>query len=201
MNIEQTPVSTIIFLATITLSLLSFSNKNRLMEKMISHPFSVIHKNKWYRILSSAFVHADIAHLLFNMLTFYFFAFRLEQTIGSLAFLIVYIGSQIVSSIPELIKHRNNENYHSLGASGAISGILFSYILFYPSDKIGVFLIPFGIPAWIFAGLYLVYCWFAARKAQDMINHDAHFYGALTGLLLTVLLQPESLKIFIKAVF
>ena len=162
------------------------------------NPYNVYHKKQWYQLVTSGFVHADFSHLIFNMLSFYFFAFNLEIAAGSGIFLLIYFGSLIISDIPTVVKNRENIKYRSLGASGAVSGIVFSSVLLFPDSKIGILLFPFGIPAPVFGLLYLAYCWYAAKKRYDHINHEAHFWGALTGLVLTIILISGSLRGFFE---
>ncbi len=201
MNIETSPVAIIILILTSLVSFLAFGNKGRLMERMILNPYRAVHRGKWYLILTSTLIHADMMHLMFNMLTFYFFAFQLEATVGSMNFLLIYLGSAILSDITTVVKEKDNPDYNSLGASGAISGVLFSYILFYPKAKIALFFFPIGIPSPIFAVLYIAYCYYAAKKSQDYVNHDAHLWGAIAGLLLTALLIPGAISTFMREVF
>jgi len=201
MSITAAPVSIIILVATVALSLYTLYRNPELFAKLMLNPQSVVYERKWYLMVSSGFIHANLAHLAFNMLTFYFFALELESVMGSLNFSILYFGSLILSDVTTVIKHKDNPDYRALGASGAISGALFSYVLFYPKNSIYIFFIPIGIPAPIFAILFLAYCYWAARKAQGFINHEAHFWGALAGIVITILLIPEIVPDFIKEVF
>ncbi|TAF44497.1 MAG: rhomboid family intramembrane serine protease [Sphingobacteriales bacterium] len=194
----ETPVSCLIFLITILISICGFNNIP-FNGKLMLHPYSVAKGQKLYQILSSGLVHQDWAHLLFNMLTFYFFAFNLERIIGHWQFGIVYIGSLILCDIPSIYKYKNNFMYHSLGASGAVCGILFSYILFFPFTKLVIFPIPIPIPAVLYGALFLLYSSYLAKKQNDNINHDAHFYGALSGIIITALLVPSALIDFFDA--
>lgn len=195
----NTPVASIIFLLTIVTSIYAF-NDHTLYGKFMLHPYSVSRRYKLYTLITSGLIHADWMHLIFNMITFYSFAFYLERHIGSLNFGIIYIVSLIASDIPSVIKHKNDMWYNSLGASGAISAVLFSCILFFPFSK--MYIMPIPIPIWaiVFGPLYLVYCVYAAKQAGDNINHDAHFFGALSGLILTVLLVPGTIPGFIAQV-
>ncbi len=200
MDLVNSPVSTIIFVLTIAISLNAIYRSPQTFDRFLLHPYSVFRKNRWYNLISSGFIHADLFHLMFNMMTFFFFAFKLEQMAGSLNFLIIYLGSLIIADIPSLIKHKDDPSYHSLGASGAIAGVLFSAILFVPTSKIHLMIFPIGIPAPIFALLYLVWCWYAARNAQDNINHSAHLWGALAGIVITVILLPGIVEFFLTNV-
>lgn len=198
-----TPVASIIFALTIGLSVYVFSNPEW-YGKLMLHPYSIYRdKSKAYMIFTSGLVHQDWMHLLFNMITFYYFGFALEALmvglsggLGHLYFAIIYIVGLILSDIPTILKEKNNYGYYSLGASGAVSAVLFSYILFNPKAELRIFMaIP--MPAYLFAFLYLGYCIWASKKAQDNINHDAHLFGALTGLLLTILMYPWVIRHFI----
>lgn len=200
--LNLTPVASIIFVFTIVTSFYAF-NDPQLNGKFMLHPYSIVHrKAKYYTVLTSGLIHADMMHLLFNMLTFFFFAFPLEQLLGHWQFATLYIVTMVLADIPSILKHKDNYAYHSLGASGAISGVLFSAILFAPFMQIGFLFLPpsMGIWAVVFGPLYLVYCYFMAKQSRDNINHDAHFFGALAGLLLTVVLSPGIIQSFIDQI-
>jgi membrane associated rhomboid family serine protease len=134
------------------------------------------------------------------MLSYFFFAFSLEKIIGHWQFALIYISGIVLSDISSIVKNKNNISYYSLGASGAISSVLFSYILFDPMSKIYIFFIPIGIPAYIFALLYLGYCVYASKTQSDNINHEAHFWGAINGWLITIILYPHVFGYFLKSV-
>jgi len=203
--ILQMPVASIILIFTVITSVYTFSNPN-LYGKFMLHPYSVSRGKNIYTVLTSGIIHRDWMHLAFNMLTFFFFAFPLEALLaqlsswGHIQFLLIYIAALILSDVTTVIKEKNNYNYHSLGVSGAISAVLFSYILFNPTMSLYLFFIPIPIPAVIFAPLFLAYCVWAAKSANDSINHDAHFYGALSGLSITILLYPKIVGHFISEV-
>jgi membrane associated rhomboid family serine protease len=199
MDIGSSPVAIVLFVTTVAVSLYTMYRNNMLYFKWLLSPMRVVREKKYYLLITSGFLHADLMHLLFNMLTFYFFGFRLEQAIGSMNFLLIYFLSMILSSIPTVIKHKDNYEYGSVGASGAISGILFSFILLSPSSGILIFPLPIPMPAWIFGILYLLWSYFAAKRAKDNINHDAHFYGALTGIVMMIILFPGIIKHFIAS--
>ncbi|GGE10230.1 MULTISPECIES: rhomboid family intramembrane serine protease [Sphingobacterium] len=201
--LTATPVASIIFALTIGLSIYVFSNP-QWFGKLMLHPYSVYRdKSKWYLMLSSGLIHKDWMHLIFNMITFYYFGFGLEQIFveisgpsGHLLFALLYIVALILSDIPTVLQQKNNYHYHSLGASGAISAVLFSYILFNPKMMLGIFMI-IPMPAYIFAFVYLGYCIWASKNSNDGINHDAHLFGALSGLLFTIIAYPWVIKHFI----
>ena len=198
--LNDTPVASIIFIFTIITSFYAF-NDPQLNGKFMLHPYSIVnHKTKYYTVITSGLIHADLMHLFFNMFTFYAFAFQLEQLLGHWQFGLLYIASMVLADIPSIMKHKDNYSYHSLGASGAISGVLFSYILFFPFNKIGIFPIPFGIYSAVFGVLYLVYCYFMSKQSRDNINHDAHFFGALAGIVLTIILSRGIIPSFIDQI-
>lgn len=201
--ITETPVASIIFIFTVVTSIYTFSNPH-LFGKFMLHPYTVSRGKNLYTIFTSGIIHRDWTHLLFNMLTFYFFGFALEKILagssswGHGQFALLYLLSLVLSDIPTIIKQRNQITYHSLGASGAICAVLFGVILFVPNMSIYMFFIPIPIPAVIFGPLFLIYCAWMARSANDSINHDAHFYGALSGLLITIILHPAIVPYFLR---
>jgi len=184
------PVASLIFLATIATSLLAMNNA-RLMEDLILVPYRAVRDKKYKTLITSGLIHADFFHLGFNMLAFYSFAFFLEKyLLGHWQFAVVYIGSLLLSGMMTLQRYKDIPSYRCLGASGAVSGIILSLILFKPT----VSLLFFGIipmPGWFFALAYLGYSYWAAKNSQDNIAHDAHLYGALSGIGLTLIVRPE----------
>lgn len=202
-NMLATPVASIIFALTIGLSMYVFANPHWFGRLML-HPYSIYRdKSKFYTVFTSGLIHKDWMHLLFNMVTFYYFGFALEQmfvqfsgTMGHFLFAALYMVSIVLSDIPTIYKHRNDSGYYSLGASGAICAVLFSFILFQPKAELGVFFI-IPMPAYLFALLFLGYCIWASKNDRDRINHDAHLYGAITGLVFTLLVYPWALGHFV----
>jgi len=197
--LTTTPVASLIFVFTLITSIYAF-NDPTLFGKFMLHPYSVSRKHKLYTLVTSGLIHADWMHLIFNMMTFYFFAFQLEVMIGSWQFGVVYFLGLVLSDIPSVIKHKDDMWYNSLGASGAISAVLFSYILFQPFSSMIIFPIPVPIWAIIFGPLYLIYCAYASKQARDNINHDAHLFGALTGLIVTVVIVPNAIPHFLMQI-
>lgn len=191
--------SFIILGLTIIITLLAWNNAN-VQYGFMMRPYAVIHENKWYQTLTSGFVHADFSHLAFNMITFFFFGQALEMTIGTPHLLILYVSALLVSSIPSLLIHGNNPNYATLGASGAVEAVIFSFILFYPFEKLYLFFIPIGIPAILFGVLFLGYSLFESRRRTGKINHDAHIAGAAWGISYTLLFVPHSLEHFLTMI-
>lgn len=193
------PVASVIFAVTIAVSLFAFYNDD-LYTRFILQPYNVSRGKYLYTLITSGFIHADWTHLLFNMMTFYFFAFQLEGAIGHWEFALLYGVSLILSDIPTVIKHKNDFWYRSLGASGAISAVVFSAILFNPLGKMMLLFLPIPIPAVLFGVLYLVYCTYASKRGIGNINHDAHFFGALSGILITIILIPQIVPFFLHSV-
>lgn len=193
--INSTPVASLIFIFTIITSIYAF-NDNVLYGKFMLHPYSVYRKNKVFTLITSGLIHANWMHLIFNMFTFFFFAFRLEETIGHWQFATIYLLGLILSDLPTVVKHKNDFWYNSLGASGAVSAVLFSYILFYPFSTLMIFPLPIPIWACLFGVLYLIYCAYMSRNSRDNINHDAHFYGAISGVIITIILEPRIIPHF-----
>jgi membrane associated rhomboid family serine protease len=196
--LTETPVASVIFALTIISSLFAFSNPE-LNGKLMLHPYSIHRGRRIYTIITSGFIHLDFGHLIMNMISYYCFAFFLERLIGHWQFGLLYIGSMALSDISTIIKYKDYFGYNSLGASGAISAVLFSFVLFYPQQSLYLFLIPIPIPAVVFAFLYLIYSAYASRKSSH-INHDAHFYGALSGLIITIIYYPQVIGHFVNQV-
>jgi len=195
----EAPVATFIFIITIITTLLAFSNEN-LYGKLMLHPYSVYRGTNVYTLITSGLIHKDWMHLIFNMLSYYFFAFQLEQTIGHWQFGVLYMASLVLSDLPSVVKHKDDFWYNSLGASGAISAVIFSYILYSPMSMMLIMPLPIPIPAIIFGVLYLVYCSYASRYSRDNINHDAHLFGALCGVFITIILNPKVVPIFVQQI-
>lgn len=185
---------------TVVVSYLCFNNRE-LFVKLALIPYQVIKKNEWYRVITHGFVHADFTHLLVNMFTFWSFGVYMERAFrymgfGNGAFLGLYFGGMIVASLPDLVKHHNNPAYISIGASGAVSAVLFSAIFLDPWSKILLFA-ALPIPGIVFGVLYLVYCQYMNKRGGDNINHNAHFYGAVYGFVYPALLEPSLIRDFI----
>jgi len=181
---------------TILLSIIALSN-DEVMRKLIFNPYIVNHKREWYRFFTSGFIHADWMHLLVNMFVLFGFGQAVESYYGavfgdkgSYYFVLLYMGGLLVSSAPTYAKNKENSWYNSLGASGAVSGILFAAILFEPWQKIYFWGI-IGVPGILLGPLYLFYEWKSGKRENDNINHDAHFWGAIFGVLFTIILKPS----------
>lgn len=198
---------TIIFIVITVAASLYAWNKPEVMYKWIFNPYSVYTKKEYWRFVTSGLIHQDYMHLFFNMFTLYFFGRVIEQyftylyggSTGIALYVVLYVVAIIVSDIATYIKHRNDPAYNSLGASGGVSAIVFSAIMFDPTSKIYLFAI-LPIPGFILGALFLIYSYQRSRQTRDRINHDAHLYGALFGLIFTIIIEPSVIPNFISEI-
>jgi membrane associated rhomboid family serine protease len=184
-------MNTILIAIIIVNALVSFKgfNDQAFFRKYEFHMGSV-RAGEQIRLISSGFLHADIAHLAFNMITLYFFAPVVVAYLGSLSFAIIYFGSLIFGSLLTILFHKDDYNYRAIGASGAVTGVLYSAILLQPDMMLGIFFI-IPMPAYLFGILYLLYSIYGMRAKNDNIGHTAHFGGAIGGYLITLITNPQ----------
>jgi len=173
-------------------SLIGLYGNPALIERSLFRPYWLLPRRQYLTLLSSGFVHANLPHLLFNALTLWSFGGSLEDAMGTPQFVALYLVSLFVSDWGTWITHRNDPNYASLGASGAILGVLFASIVYFPTRSLYMMFLPVPIPGPLFAVGYLAYTWYASRQQRGRINHDAHFSGALAGLAFVALFDPEA---------
>lgn len=174
----------------------AFGNRE-MFRKYLFNPYIIIRNKEWIRFVSSAWLHGDMMHLLVNLFVLYSFGGYLEGAfsawfggVGSFYYLFIFLSSVIIAHIPSYIKHKDNYAFSSVGASGGVSGVLFAYILINPLSKLYLFLaIP--VNSLIFGILYLVYSFYMSKRGQDNINHDAHIWGAIGGMVMLVLIKPQ----------
>ncbi len=199
-------ITLIIIIVTVLVSMAALNNQ-QLFSNLLFQPF-VMHESKdWFRFISHGFVHGSVMHLLVNMYVLWMFGTAVEDAYGALTgrdpalpYLILYLGGIILSSLPGYFKHRHDPNYRAVGASGATSAVVFSFILLHPDTKLMLIFLPIPMAAWIFGGLYLVYEWYMSKKGQGNIAHDAHYFGALYGIAFTAILGPHVVSHFFDVV-
>ena len=191
----------IIFVITIATSLVGLFGNTKLIDRGLFRPYWFLRRREYDTIVLSGFIHADLLHLIFNMMTFYFFGFLLERAIGSVHFLLLYFAGLLISHLGTYVKQKNNPEYASLGASGAISAVLFASIVFFPENSLYIIPIPVPIPAPLFGIGYLAYTWYSARNPRGRINHDAHLGGAITGLVYVALVEPSAYRYLLANMF
>jgi membrane associated rhomboid family serine protease len=153
----------------------------------------ILINKEYYRLITSGFLHVDWTHLVFNMISLYAFSELLEIHIGIINFLIIYFSSLIAGDLLALLLHKNHGDYNSVGASGAVCGVIFASIALFPGLKIGFFILSISIPSWVYGLLYILYSIYGIKSKQDNIGHEAHLGGALIGMLTAVILYPHSL--------
>ncbi|MGB0178001.1 MAG: rhomboid family intramembrane serine protease [Owenweeksia sp.] len=155
----------------------------------------VLGQKDYKRLITSGFLHVSTMHLIFNMLTLYFFAGALEAFLGPFGFIVVYFGSLVGGNLFALLVHQKNWAYSAVGASGAVSGVVFAAIALFPGMKLALFLIPIPMPAWLFGLGFILYSIFGIKSQRDNIGHEAHLGGAVIGLLIAIAFRPEMLSI------
>ena len=182
MSFAQAPAAYGILILIVVISGIGLMAAPRIIEMNLLRPYRIARGREYFTVITCGFVHADFGHLLFNSLTLFFFGPGLERLMGTTKFVALYFIGLVISSLGTVFKQKNNPDYASLGASGAILSVLFAYIVYRPLDKIYLYF-AIGIPAVLFAFGYLAYSWWASGHSRDRVNHDAHLDGALTGLI------------------
>lgn len=196
----MTPSLTLIIVVfTVLVSLAAFSNGG-VFARLVFEPFVIQVRREWYRFITHAFIHANLPHLAVNMFVLFMFGSGVERLYevtldrsSTLPYLLLYLGGIVFSALPSYRRNRYNPSYRAVGASGAVSAVLFAHILMLPTLPVYLFFIPVPIPGWIFGGLYLAYSWYMDKRGGDNVAHDAHFFGAIYGLLFTATLDPGTI--------
>jgi membrane associated rhomboid family serine protease len=187
----------IIIILTSGCSIYCWSNP-AVLNKFIFNPYQIVERKEYYRLITSGFIHADWSHLIFNMMSFYFFGRHVEfyfeqifgEAYGSILYLALYFFGIMLSDLPSLFAHKGSHLFNSLGASGGVSSVIYACILFSPLDKIYIFFIPIGIPGFIYGFIYLIYCSYANNMSGQKINHSAHLWGSIFGVVFTIIVYP-----------
>lgn len=198
-------ITYIIIGITAVVSFYAFQSPSALASLMMN-PYYTSRHQQYYRFISSGFIHKDHMHLLWNMFSLYFFGTAIEREFqamfgnaGGLYFLGLYLIAIVVSDLPTFFKHKNNPGYNSLGASGGVSAVIFAFIIFEPLSDICIY-IALCMPGFILGALYIVFSWYQGKRSNDNINHDAHLYGALFGLLFCIVVAPSSIGNFFEQI-
>ncbi len=195
----------IIIIITVLVSMSGWKNPV-LQQKLVMNPYAMIRNRQYYRLITSGFVHANWTHLGFNMFTFFFFGRLIEQMYGyilgpngELYYIALYILGIVISDIPSILKYKDMPHYNSLGASGGVASVVFSSILFLPTNLICLYGI-LCVPGFIMGTVYLIYSYYEGKRMSGNVNHDAHFIGAIFGIIFSVYIQPSVLMEFFEQV-
>ncbi|HEY6161294.1 MAG TPA: rhomboid family intramembrane serine protease [Bacteroidia bacterium] len=216
------PIITYLIIAITVLISIQANNDRMLYSRLVFYPYAINKDRQWYRFFTHAFIHSSdpsifVIHLAGNMYTLYLFGARVQilQGVhglegmfiylfggvkGRFFYVLLYAGAIMLSSFPSFEKHKHNPHYAAVGASGAVSAIVFAYILINPTGGLGLLFLPFYIPAFLFGLLYLLYSWYMAKRGRDNIGHDAHYWGSVFGFVFTVALKFQLLALFLEQV-
>lgn len=201
-------ITIIIIAITVLVSIISMDNHS-LKNKLMFNAYMIHKRKEWYRFFSNGLIHADWMHLAFNMFSLYIFGGNVEQMYrdndvfgakGILFFILLYVGGLVMSSLYSYEKHKNDIYYNALGASGAVSAVIFAFIVLAPTQKLMLLILPIPIPAYLFGLIFLGIEYYMAKRGQGNIGHDAHFWGAVFGIAFTLILKPSLLQSFIEQI-
>lgn len=198
----------LILLLTLAVSSYALYGSGNWFDKLLFNAWSIEHRKQYYRFVTYGFVHADLFHLAVNMYVLWMFGGVIQDSFimmkgpaGLWLFILLYVGGLIMSTFPAYLRHKDHVHYNAVGASGAVSAIVFAFIMLNPRMPMGIIFIPFYIPAWIFGGLYMVYSYFMAQRGSDRIGHDVHLFGALFGITFMMLTDRHILSHFFSELF
>lgn len=196
----------LLILPTVFTSIKAFNN-SEIFHKLLFNATRIKYQKEWYRFFSSGLIHADWMHLGFNMYVLWMFGDIVMDffdyyygVLANLAFLGLYIPALAISSLGSYVKNRENPNYNAVGASGAVSAVVFASIILYPEGRMGLLFIPFMLPSWLFGLLYLAFTAYMDKKQMDNIGHNAHLWGSIYGIAYVLLLKPSSIIHFIQVI-
>ena len=199
-------VTIVLISVTVLISILAWRN-NHLFSKLRFNASHVAYGKEYHRLFTYAFLHGDWTHLFINMFVLWMFGDAIEETYnyfwgikGIVLFLFLYLTAIVISTLSDVKKHKENYNYNAIGASGAVSAMMFAYILIYPLQKLYILFIPIGIPAFIFGILYLIYSTYMSKKQMDNIGHNAHFWGGVYGFLFAILFKKTLIVDFFEQI-
>lgn len=195
-------ITLIIIIITVVVSIAAFNN-GELLHKLILYPAQMQSPAEYYRFITSGFIHANWMHLGLNMFVLWIFGEYVETLYSGVLgkpflYPVLYVMALVASGLPSFAKHKNNYYYRALGASGAVGAIVFSFVYYNPWATLYVWFIP--MPAIVFAVLYLAYSYYASRRGNDNIGHDAHFYGSLFGFVFTLIFDPTHGQVFLQQI-
>jgi membrane associated rhomboid family serine protease len=199
-------ITNIIICITVFVSIISMENHS-LKNKLLFNPYMIHHRKEWYRFFTAAFIHADWMHLAFNMFSLYMFGAAVEREYAYLFegkavlfFILLYGLGILMSTFYSFEKHKNDIFYNALGASGAVSAVVFAYIILFPTQKLMFLFLPFPIPAYLFGVVFLGVEYYLGKRGNSNIGHDAHFWGAVHGVVFTIILKPTLIVSFIEQI-
>ncbi len=202
---QDTPITFILIALNVIISFYAF-DRPKVKGALMMTPYRIIRQGQYYRFITSGFIHQNHMHLIVNMFSFYFFGTAIEQifgfifgSLGNYYFIGLYLLAIIVSDLPTYFKQKDNPNYSSLGASGGVAAIIFAFIIFEPLQKICLYFI-LCLPGFILGMGYLMYSYYQGKNSRDNINHEAHLYGALFGLVFCIVVYPAAIPLFIQQI-
>ncbi|MDQ3073928.1 MAG: rhomboid family intramembrane serine protease [Bacteroidota bacterium] len=184
--LQTAPVTTVLLGLILVASLAAFNDES-LKRRWMLHPYGIVNGGRSFTIFTSAFIHNDTMHLLFNGLALYFFGPTLERVVGPLSYVLIYLAGILFSDLTTIVRHRDDPRYYALGASGVISAVILAFVMLFPMAMIGVFFMP-PMPGWLFGLLYIGFSMYASRKQYDNVAHEVHLWGALIGVVMVLLL-------------
>lgn len=183
-------VTLILIILNTIISLIALYSSEKVFYSWMLKPYRMVRERTWYELITSGFIHAGWGHLIINMFVLYVFGSVVEQYLGAGHFLTLYMTGLLFSSLPSAYMHKNNPQFATIGASGAVEAVLFSFIFAFPTEKLILILFPIPIPAWLFGLLFLAYSVYESKRGKGNVNHTAHLAGAFWGILYMLLFVP-----------